>query len=211
MVFDEQRQPGFLHFAQHRALGREKPALDELLRDGASTLRDSSRADVGPRGPQETRWIDRAVLEEAPVLGSKDGVDEHLRRVGQAERPILFTGSNAAPRQHLAFERRSTHVTSVAQHTRDSIAFRHEAETSAAGNPGFLLPAQHDLPRRTGPLKLTGSSGTGGRLDVSEVRERGGESDLADVSSRREGLTGRIDDRAARHLRTGESSELEPE
>ena len=101
------------------------------------------------------------MLEEAMVLGGEDGLDQHARRVGEADRVILLTGSGRRAREDLRFEDDAAERLALAHDLSDAVALEFEAYAGWAPLAIVVDPSevqsQASASRRNCPGAVTGA------------------------------------------------------
>jgi hypothetical protein len=81
-----QREHRLLDLAGERALLAEVGVLHVLLGQRRRTLEVAPAQEVVDRRARDAEGVDAVVVEEVVVLGGDDGVDDHLRHLGDGDR-----------------------------------------------------------------------------------------------------------------------------
>ena len=94
MVFEPEREIGFLDLARDRALVGQEQVLGELLGDRGAALHDAAGVRVDGERAQRADHVDAEVAEEAPILGGEHRLDEMVGQFVERDRVVVL---DAAP------------------------------------------------------------------------------------------------------------------
>src|SRR5206468_12544064 len=111
------------------------------------------------------------------LLGREHGIDEGLRRFGEADRTIVLSGGIAYARQHLPLQDGAVHVFVVAGDPRDALAANVESDAP-------LSITREDVPAGRCSAELPRRAWHVPRLGVSKAGKRSRQIDQADVNTR---------------------------
>ena len=206
---DDRGQPGLADLSPERPLGSDQTVLDQLLSDRAAPLRDPPGSQVGPGGAQHPAHVEAAMLEEAMVFGREDRLDQHARRVGEAARVILLTGSGRRAREDLRFENDAAERLAITQDVSDALALELEAYAGWAPLVIVFDPSEVQLPGIRVSAELPRRRDWRPYLRVLEAPQGAGQIDLEDVDARDQRLTGCVHQRGAPGLNSLKASQLD--
>ncbi|MFK4497445.1 hypothetical protein ABIF86_001736 [Bradyrhizobium japonicum] len=107
--FQPDREEGFVDLALDGALVAQEQVLGELLGDRGAALADAAGLGVGDESARGAGDVDAEMLVEAAVFGGERRLDQHVRKVFQRDRVVVFDAA-AADRVAVAVEERHRQV-----------------------------------------------------------------------------------------------------